>query len=58
MRTMTTAYMHGAAGFARVRTAFRSQPAAALPVHSPWLHVVCIDGKTGTTARRLGGLSP
>lgn len=58
MRTMTSAYMNGNAGFARGRHAFRSQPAAVLAVPASWLHVVCIDGKTGTGARRLGEPSP
>ncbi|MBI2168702.1 MAG: hypothetical protein HYU28_04255 [Actinobacteria bacterium] len=54
MGCMTSAYTNGTAGFARALS-FRSHPAAAgLAVHPSWLHVVCIDQKTGTGTRRLG----
>lgn len=58
MRAMTSAYMNGNAGFARGQSTFRSHPAVLAAQPASWLHVVCIDGKTGTGARRLGEPSP
>lgn len=57
MQAMNANGMYANGGPARVR-AFAVSP-AFLPAAASWLHVhVCIDGKTGTGTRRLGGLSP
>lgn len=58
MGAMTDTYMNGRTRFARAFATFRSQPTAGLAVPASWLHVVCIDHKTGTGARPLGEASP
>lgn len=55
MQTMNANGMYAHSGPARVR-AFAASP-VVLPTVASWLHV-CIDGKTGTGTRRLGGFSP